>query len=376
MDLLVILCLSIVLDIILGLDTSGPVRIGIGLPFLLLFPGYTLIAALFPRRDDLEGVERVALSFGLSIAIVPLIGLILNYTPWGINLAPILVSLTIFILIMAAIAWYRRLNVDEQYRFSISINLSSLGWKEMGGLDKVLSVILMISILGTIGTLGYVISTPRVGERFSEFYVLGLEGRAEGYPKSLRPGQEGRVILGIVNREHEDTDYEVSLRIGNQGASIWINQQEFEYLELPSLKHEEGWEQEISFVPQETSDQPQKVEFILRNMTKQTEDDNHIVSDILDTSIDLRFEEEGKISIINSGEEEASYEINLVAAEGPIQVLPAEGDSTILAPGDAWVENFAFSSLETTYITVYKEDALIFSHNGAYISLHIWIDVT
>jgi len=30
-----------------------------------------------------DGIERVALSFGLSIAIVPLIGLVLNFTPWG-----------------------------------------------------------------------------------------------------------------------------------------------------------------------------------------------------------------------------------------------------------------------------------------------------
>jgi uncharacterized membrane protein len=48
---------------------------------VLFFPGYTLISALFPRKDSLSGVERLALSFGLSIAVVPLIGLILNYMP-------------------------------------------------------------------------------------------------------------------------------------------------------------------------------------------------------------------------------------------------------------------------------------------------------
>jgi len=34
-------------------------------------------------REGIDGIERVALSFGLSIAIVPLIGLVLNFTPWG-----------------------------------------------------------------------------------------------------------------------------------------------------------------------------------------------------------------------------------------------------------------------------------------------------
>ncbi|MGB3943467.1 MAG: DUF1616 domain-containing protein, partial [Methanothrix sp.] len=60
------------------------VRVPVGLVMVLFLPGYALIAALFPRDDDLDGIERVALSFGLSIAVVPLIGLGLNYTPWGI----------------------------------------------------------------------------------------------------------------------------------------------------------------------------------------------------------------------------------------------------------------------------------------------------
>jgi uncharacterized membrane protein len=57
-----------------------------GLPFVLFVPGYVLIAALFPRADDLDWIERIALSFGLSIAVVPLIGLGLNYTPGGSDL--------------------------------------------------------------------------------------------------------------------------------------------------------------------------------------------------------------------------------------------------------------------------------------------------
>ena len=50
----------------------------LGLAMVLFLPGYTQIAALFSRKDDLDGIERIALSFGLSIAVVPLIGLGLN----------------------------------------------------------------------------------------------------------------------------------------------------------------------------------------------------------------------------------------------------------------------------------------------------------
>ena len=44
-------------------------------------------------QEEMESLERVALSIGLSLALVPLVGLLLNYTPWGITLTPIMISL-------------------------------------------------------------------------------------------------------------------------------------------------------------------------------------------------------------------------------------------------------------------------------------------
>ena len=61
------------------------IRTILGLFLILFIPGYSLIAALFPKKDDLDGIERAALSFGLSIAVTPLIGLALNYTPWELD---------------------------------------------------------------------------------------------------------------------------------------------------------------------------------------------------------------------------------------------------------------------------------------------------
>ena len=66
------------------------IRTIFGLIMVLFLPGYALIAALFIGKDDLDAIERIALSFGLSIAVVPLLGLGLNYTPFGIRLIPIL----------------------------------------------------------------------------------------------------------------------------------------------------------------------------------------------------------------------------------------------------------------------------------------------
>jgi len=48
------------------------------------------MAALFIKKEGIGGIAKIALSFGLSIAVVPIIGLILNYTPWGIRIEPAL----------------------------------------------------------------------------------------------------------------------------------------------------------------------------------------------------------------------------------------------------------------------------------------------
>jgi hypothetical protein len=70
--------------------------------------GLRLIATRLSRKDNLDGIERVALSFGLSIAITPLLGLGLNYTPFGIRLTPILIVLPVFTIALAIGAWVRR----------------------------------------------------------------------------------------------------------------------------------------------------------------------------------------------------------------------------------------------------------------------------
>jgi uncharacterized membrane protein len=80
----------------------------LGSLFVLFLPGYVTIEALYPREKDLSSLERLALSIGLSLALVPLIGLILNYTPWGIRLDPVIISLTIYSIIISLIASYRK----------------------------------------------------------------------------------------------------------------------------------------------------------------------------------------------------------------------------------------------------------------------------
>lgn len=90
------------------------VRQILGVTFVLLLPGYAFIKALFPTQvpvktgsESLDTIERIALSIGMSLALVPLIGLLLNYTPWGITLAPIVLCLTVLTAAFAIVATLR-----------------------------------------------------------------------------------------------------------------------------------------------------------------------------------------------------------------------------------------------------------------------------
>jgi len=80
----------------------------VGAVFVLYLPGYTVIQALFPAEGELDDIVRFALSIGLSLGVTPLIGLLLNYTPWGIRLDPIVVSLSLFVMVLSLLGAYRK----------------------------------------------------------------------------------------------------------------------------------------------------------------------------------------------------------------------------------------------------------------------------
>ncbi len=120
-------------------------------------------------------------------------------------------------------------------------------------MNKVLSVVLVVAVLGALGILGYVIATPKVGEEYTEFYILGREGKAADYPEELEIGETGTVVVGIVNHESQEVRYRVEIR-----SAGMLSQR----LGPVLLQHDQEWEQEVGVVL-ETAGERQKVEFLL-----------------------------------------------------------------------------------------------------------------
>ncbi|MDD3621642.1 MAG: DUF1616 domain-containing protein [Methanofollis sp.] len=247
-----------------------------GLPMVIFIPGYALIAALFPNNDDIDGIERVALSFGLSIAVTPLIGLGLNYTPWGIRLEPILASLIIFTFVMLIIAHWRRALLPKDQRFVVPFKemvievKTELFPEEQSDLDRALSVILILSILAAIVTTVYVIVVPKEGEHFTEFYILGTGGKAADYPTSFFAGSEQSLIIGVGNHEYREVPYTVEVLLTNQTFDETTNTSQINSMERVdrftiTVPHNETIERPYNFTVSRTD--MNRLQFLLFNET-------------------------------------------------------------------------------------------------------------
>jgi len=219
------------------------ISVVLGLPMFLFIPGYVLMAALLPNKFELEGIERLALSFSLSIASVPLLGLLLNFT-FKTRLLTILLILCLFTVIFIFIAAFRLARVPEDDRFSVQFDMIQKTITEQfnaskGKSDKVLALILILSIVLAIGMMIFVITTPKIGEKFTEFYILGPKGKAENYSTELKYGSNVDVLVGVVDHEYTRVNYTIKVALD----TVILNETTF------YLDHNTTWENYISFVP-------------------------------------------------------------------------------------------------------------------------------
>lgn len=241
----VILVIATGVTVFAPIVSETPLRIILGIPFVLFSSGYTFIAALFPERGPspeqaeetkfldrmypgrnagIDGIERIALSFGLSIAIAPLIGLILNFTPFGIRLVPVFLGIGGFTIVVAIAATVRRWNLpaEEQFRVPFRRWYASTKtelFEPETPKDAALNVLLVASVLLAASSVGYAVLVPNQGEALTEFYLLteneSGERVAGNYPTNFTVGDSKPLIVGISNHEHEAVAYTVVVEIQN-----------------------------------------------------------------------------------------------------------------------------------------------------------------
>ncbi len=78
-----------------------------------------------------------------------------------------------------------------------------------GRLNRAIVIVLALAVLALLLFLSFAVLVPKPGGAFTEFYVLGPDGKAGNYPAMLHLGDSAQVIVGIANHEHRDVAYDL-----------------------------------------------------------------------------------------------------------------------------------------------------------------------
>ena len=220
-----------------AIDAAGPLRFLAAVPLLLFLPGYVLVGVLFPRRGPAgkrpagAGVrsvggagdrariglsERLALSIGLSVALVPLLGIVLELLPVAAFDGTILPTLVVGVLVGAVVASVRRLRTPAVDRFRLPLDaarksLATPFDSTMPRSERFATVALAVALLVAVATTGYVFAVPPSGEGFTDLRVMTgspADPTFGEYPEEITTnGTE--LLVGIDNREGDQQTYTV-----------------------------------------------------------------------------------------------------------------------------------------------------------------------
>lgn len=295
LDLAVVLAVTglVTVAVVEPTDYLSSLRVPFGFFFVFFVPGYVFIATLFPEasrsvvtasddpdtpssssRKRIDGLERVVLSFGSSVAIVPGLALLLNYTSWGVRTESVLLTAVAFTVFLTGTALVRRLRLPkaERYQPTGPRLLAAVRAELFDSADRAevaLTVLLVAALVLAAGGVGYSVTTPADGEQFSAVYLLNEdtdgEPIADGYATALEAGESGELVIGIDNNEHEPTNYTVVVAEqaleSTDGEMRVIDQQEIDRFE-PQLNHGETWRQEQTIEPS-TVDAPVRIVWLV-----------------------------------------------------------------------------------------------------------------
>jgi uncharacterized membrane protein len=110
-------------------------------------------------------------------------------------------------------------------------------------LNRAIVIALALALLALLLFLTFAVLVPKPGGTFTEFYVLGPDGRAGGYPVKLCYGDSASVIAGVVNREHRDMAYDLVVMLNDSVTSTRL------YQENVAVAAGMTWERTIDLKP-------------------------------------------------------------------------------------------------------------------------------
>lgn len=261
-DAVAILCFLVGADALLVYGPTLPplIRAAVAGPLLFFLPGYAVVSALFPtglrpsdreqtgrtsgetspprpwfHRDAIDGVERAALSFGMSVVALPLVGVALAAAGVAISLPTVTEALSTIVVVGLVAATLRRWQYPENRRFRVRYR-EAIGRGIAGvtgtrsRLDGLLNVALALAILTALVGVSYAVTIPHATTADSSVELLteGADGEltASGYPSTL--GADGtELVVSVTNRDGEATQFTVVAqlqRVSGSGADATVTE--------------------------------------------------------------------------------------------------------------------------------------------------------
>lgn len=207
---------------------SAALRAAVGFPLLFLAPGYVVLSALFPRETpatadghsllrqtvSLSDTERAALSFGLSFALLPPLGLAIGAAPFEFTTSTVVNTVAGATLLATGVAIARRLAVPPADRYRPGRRLEGAHaaiFDARSTRQVAVNVVLVISMLLAVTTVGYALVAPQDGEQYTSLRLLTEDDTGElvasGYPSEIESGDAVPLVIAVENQEDADEEY-------------------------------------------------------------------------------------------------------------------------------------------------------------------------
>jgi uncharacterized membrane protein len=220
------------------LPAGSVLRFVVALPVLFLLPGYAVIAALYPASNEIrlgnmnETASRVAMGFGLSLAVVPAVMFVVG-SVGSMGMVQVFGTLTLVTLIIAQLAAARwvQLRKERRYRSQMraTIRRGVGSVRSRGLVGKLTVVLLAVGVIASMGTIAFAMANPPSGNDFTQMYV-GTENEngtvsTAAYPDQLDEAEP--LVVGVTNEEGETEDYTVVVQLQrvDQSGEVFTREQ-------------------------------------------------------------------------------------------------------------------------------------------------------
>lgn len=281
-----LLTLGLLTVVLLGLTLSSgveshPLQVALGVVVTFFAPGYALVAVLVPYSDHVIEVhdttrvsltlgERCLIAVGLSLVLVPLVGLVLSYSPWGLDQTPFVVSIGLLTLLFILIGTVRRLQLPPARRFQVPFwTVPERIWNGVGGAETRweigVNILLILGVLAVTVGIGAAVVVSGDGETYTEFSVQPDATSGDGSLSNVSLTDDSGVEVAITNQEHETEQYSVIVelhRVDGQGPNATVVEREEVQRFTQTVDHGESWDQEIA-VESGMTDERLRLTFLL-----------------------------------------------------------------------------------------------------------------